>query len=205
MEQTQSYQKKILTIPNILSCVRLAMIPVIVWCYCVKQNFNGTTVLLILSGLTDLADGFIARRFHMISDLGKILDPIADKLTQAAVLFCLATDHTGMWALFALLCVKEVCMAILGAVTIKRTGTVNGAVWHGKVTTTLLYATMTLHILWPPIPVVFSHITILICAAMMLLSFILYGRRNIRDLRNHTQMISRTVPKGERVGRSHGI
>ncbi len=47
--------------------------------------------MLLLSGVTDLADGFIARHFHMISDLGKVLDPVADKLTQAAVLFCLIT------------------------------------------------------------------------------------------------------------------
>jgi len=186
MEKEKSYQKKILTVPNILSFIRLAMIPVIVWCYCVKESYGGTALLLILSGLTDMADGFIARHFHMISDLGKILDPIADKLTQAAVLFCLATDHAGMMMLFVLLFIKEVCMAVLGLVTIKKTRKVNGAVWHGKVTTTLLYATMTLHILWPQIPAVFSHTTIFICAVMMLVSFVLYGRRDIQTLRNHT-------------------
>jgi len=185
MEKDASYQKKILTLPNVLSFARLAMIPVIVWCYCLIRSYSGAAVLLILSGLTDLADGFIARHFHMISDLGKILDPIADKLTQAAVLFCLATDHVGMMALFVLLFVKEVCMAVLGLVTIKKTGKVNGAVWHGKVTTVLLYMTMTLHILWPQIPAVFSHATILICAAMMLVSFALYGRRDIQTLRDH--------------------
>lgn len=184
METEKSYQKKILTIPNILSFVRLAMIPVIVWCYCVKRSYGGTAVLLVLSGLTDLADGFIARHFHMISDLGKILDPIADKLTQAAVLFGLATDHPGMMALFVLLFVKEVCMAILGLVAIKKTGKVNGAVWHGKVTTVLLYATMTLHILWPQIPVVLSHTTALICAVMMIVSFVLYGRRDVRAVKS---------------------
>ena len=80
---------RIITVPNLLSFFRLCLIPVIIWSYCVKKNPLLAGEILLLSGLTDLADGYIARRFHRISNLGKILDPVADKLTQAAMLICL--------------------------------------------------------------------------------------------------------------------
>ena len=88
---TGSSQSRILTIPNLLSFFRLCLIPVFMWLYCVEKNYLWTGIILILSGLTDTVDGIIARKFNMISDLGKVLDPIADKLTQAAMLFCLLT------------------------------------------------------------------------------------------------------------------
>lgn len=78
----RSYQNKILTIPNVLSFFRLCLIPVIIWMYCSKRDYVRTAVILLLSGATDILDGFIARRFNMVSDLGKVLDPVADKLTQ---------------------------------------------------------------------------------------------------------------------------
>ena len=86
--QSEGSQKenlnRIITVPNLLSFFRFCLIPVIIWSYCVKENPLLAGEILLLSGLTDLADGYIARRFHMISNLGKILDPVADKLTQAA-------------------------------------------------------------------------------------------------------------------------
>lgn len=80
---------RVITIPNLLSLLRLCLIPVIVWLYLVRGNQFAAGCLMVLSGLTDVMDGRIARRFHMVSDLGKALDPIADKATQAAVLICL--------------------------------------------------------------------------------------------------------------------
>ena len=76
---------RIITVPNLLSFFRLCLIPVIIWSYCVKKNPLLAGEILLLSGLTDLADGYIARRFHRISNLGKILDPVADKLTRSDV------------------------------------------------------------------------------------------------------------------------
>ena len=84
-------ENRIITIPNLLSAFRLVLIPVFLWTYCIREEYLVTAGLLLLSGLTDLADGFIARRFHMVSNLGKMLDPVADKLTQAAMLICLVT------------------------------------------------------------------------------------------------------------------
>ena len=87
--ETNPYQKKILTIPNIMSFFRLVLIPIIVYLYVVKNSYLWTIILLLISGATDIVDGFIARKFNMISNFGKAIDPIADKLTQLALLCCL--------------------------------------------------------------------------------------------------------------------
>ena len=107
---------QILTIPNLLSVIRLLMIPVIVWLYCEKQDYVAAAAMIILSGLTDIADGIIARKFNLVSDLGKILDPVADKLTQAALIICLIDKFEWMRWLFILFAIKEIVMGISGMI-----------------------------------------------------------------------------------------
>ena len=182
-ENTDSSQSKILTIPNLLSFFRLCLIPVFMWLYCVEKNYLWTGIILIISGLTDTVDGIIARKFNMISDLGKVLDPIADKVTQAAMLFCLLTRFPLMIAPLALMVVKEFFMGVTGLLVIQKTGKVFGADWHGKVNTWLLYAMMILHVFWYNIPDVVSKVLIGICVVMMLISLVLYGRHNLKALR----------------------
>jgi len=176
-------KESILTIPNLLSFVRLAMIPVIAWAYLGKNDPGLTTLLLVLSGVTDVVDGFIARRFHMISELGKALDPVADKLTQGVMLICLATRRRILFIPVALLAIKEIFTGLCGVVVIKRTGRVLGARWHGKVTTILLYSMMIAFVLWQDMPLWASNAMIAACAAMMLLSCVLYAQRNMKALR----------------------
>lgn len=132
---------RIITVPNLLSFFRLCLIPVIIWSYCVKKNPLLAGEILLLSGLTDLADGYIARRFHRISNLGKILDPVADKLTQAAMLICLFTRFPHVLLLIVIMAGKELYMVVSGCLVIRKTGKVHGADWHGKIVTFLLYGT----------------------------------------------------------------
>lgn len=167
---------QILTIPNLLSLVRLALIPLIIWLYCVKQNFTLATVMILVSGLTDIVDGFIARRFHMVSDFGKILDPVADKLTQGAVIICLTVRYKLMYALIGLFVVKEAIMAAMGYLVIRKKNAVNSAKWYGKVNTLVLYVVMMVLILIPGIPDGLANGLILVCGVMMLLSLFLYIR-----------------------------
>ncbi len=167
---------QVLTIPNLLSLVRLALIPLIIWLYCVKQNFTVATVMILVSGLTDIVDGFIARRFHMVSDFGKILDPVADKLTQGAVIICLTVRYKLMYALIGLFVVKEAIMAAMGYLVIRKKNAVNSAKWYGKVNTLVLYVVMMVLILIPGIPDGLANGLILVCGVMMLLSLFLYIR-----------------------------
>lgn len=178
------YKDKIFTIPNLLSLLRLCMIPLMVWLYIDRQSYGLTTLVLILSGLTDLADGYIARHYHMISDFGKAFDPVADKLTQIAMMFCLVARFPLMLLPWIILVVKEVFTGITSLLAIHKTGQVEGAVWHGKVTTALLYGTMALHLLWYNIPSVVSMILILLCTGMMVVSAVGYGIRNFKMLLN---------------------
>jgi len=177
------YQNKILTIPNILSFFRLCLIPVIVWLYVGKQDYLWTLLILTLSGVTDIVDGIIARKFNMVSNFGKAFDPVADKLTQMAMLFCLISRFKYMMIPFVLLVVKEVFTGITALVSIKKTNTVKGAVWHGKLTTVSLYAMMAIHVVWFNIPRTLSLILVGICIGIMLMSFIMYAIQNFTAIR----------------------
>ncbi|MBQ3053407.1 MAG: CDP-alcohol phosphatidyltransferase family protein [Clostridia bacterium] len=178
---------EVFTIPNILSMVRICLIPIIVWLYCGVKDYTLTGIILILSGITDLVDGFIARRFNMVSDLGKILDPIADKLTQSTMLICLFFRFPLMLLPFFLIFAKEVFMSITGALVIKKTGEVNSADWHGKVATCMLYAMMILHVFWFDIPSDISAISIIACFVMIGISFLLYGIKNIKKIKAYNK------------------
>ena len=72
------FRGKILTIPNILSLIRVCLIPLFVWLYLAQDDVLATAIVLLLSGLTDALDGVLARPFNLISDFGKALDPGAD-------------------------------------------------------------------------------------------------------------------------------
>ena len=167
-------KSQVFTIPNILSLIRLLLIPVFVWLYSFEEEYTAATVVLVFSAVTDIVDGWIARHFNMISDVGKIIDPIADKLTQLTVLICLVVRFPLMLIPAIFLIVKELVSGIFSLVRIKKTDVVPGAVWHGKVNTVLLYIMMLMHVIFPNISPVVSDISILVCITMMVISAVLY-------------------------------
>ena len=131
-------KNSIFTIPNMLSVVRLCLIPFITTTY--TRGFEtAALVLVVASGITDLLDGFIARRFGQISDLGKILDPLADKLTMAAVVFALLLRHPQIWLIMVVLVVKESLMLVGSYVLIKKGARPAQAKMFGKLSTAYLY------------------------------------------------------------------
>jgi len=178
-------KQQIFTVPNLLSLFRLLLIPLIVWLYGTKQAYTEALLVLILSAATDIADGIIARKFNLVSDLGKALDPLADKLTQIATLWCLVTRFPHMWLPLAVLMVKELFTGIMSLYAVKKSGQVKGADWHGKLCTVLLYGTMGLHMLWSSIPVLLSKLMMLLCLAVMCLSGILYWYRNYKQIKGY--------------------
>ena len=178
------YKNKILTIPNVLSFFRLCLIPIIVWLYISKEDYFWTLMVLLLSGLTDVVDGIIARKCNMISDFGKAFDPIADKLTQVAMLCCLVVRFNYMLIPLGMLVIKEVVTGITALISIKKTEQVEGAVWHGKLTTVVLYLMMAVHLVWFNIPTTVSLIMVGVCIGIMIMSFIMYSVRNIKAIKN---------------------
>lgn len=135
--------KKIVTVPNVISLVRLLLVPAIAGAY-LNGRFIWATALLAISGISDMLDGQIARHFGAISDLGKFLDPLADKLTTATVVFCLMLRHPVMSIVMGALLIKELCLAV-GAAILYRSGTrpSESKLW-GKLSTAFLYALMLL-------------------------------------------------------------
>jgi cardiolipin synthase len=167
---------QIFTIPNLLSVIRLLMIPQIIWLYCEAHRHHSAVAVVMLSGITDIADGIIARKYKMVSDFGKILDPVADKLTQASLTLCLAVSHRLMILLIIEFAFCEACMLVMGYITILRHDSVNSSRWHGKLTTVVLYAVMTALILFPGIPAEAADGMIIVCGVIMLMSQIMYIR-----------------------------
>lgn len=167
-------KKQILTIPNLLSLFRLLLIPVIIWLYIYKQEYYWTIIVVGISGLSDVVDGFIARKFNQISDLGKIIDPIADKFTQGALIICLVSRYKLMILLIVVFLIKEITMTISGLIVMKKDESINSAKWHGKVATAFLYSSLIILILFPEIPLVIVNIIIVIATGLIINSLILY-------------------------------
>jgi cardiolipin synthase (CMP-forming) len=169
--------KEIFSIPNILSYIRILLIPVFVYIY-ITANSTGdyyvAALIILLSGLTDMFDGLIARKFNQITELGKIVDPVADKLTQAAIVGCLMFRYDYMWILVVLLVVKELFMGINGLILLKKGRKLDGAMWFGKVSTAVFYTATFILIGFPEISTHFASILMLITGIFLGLSFLLY-------------------------------
>ena len=171
-------------VPNLISYIRLVLIPVIVWAYCEKENGLLTVILVALSALTDVLDGKIARRFNMVTDIGKVLDPIADKLTQAAMMYCLLTKYELMLPALIVLIVKEIFMAVTAIMETKYSAKINSALWYGKACTVILYAVMLILLFFTNIPLWLANTLIAISIAAMIISTVLYGVHRIRRIIN---------------------
>ncbi len=137
---------RVWTVPNVLSMLRIILVPLYLIAYfntAIENHLWWAFGIVVLSGITDVADGIIARKCNLITDLGKILDPIADKLTQASVLVSMSIRHTEILALTVLLFVKDF-MILMGFLVIRKKETTYApaARWWGKAATVSVFLTM---------------------------------------------------------------
>lgn len=132
-----------LTIPNLLSVIRILLIPVFA-VLLIKDYVIAAIVVIIIAELTDLLDGKIARKFNQVSALGKLLDPIADKLSQISIVIVLIIKYwdNAIKYLFMFFIVKEVIMLIGGAILISKGMRPVAAEMWGKVATTVFCIVM---------------------------------------------------------------
>lgn len=170
----QFSKKEIFSIPNLMGYFRILMIPVFCYLYIGKRMYLEASAVVLLSSLTDLFDGKIARKFNMVTELGKLLDPVADKMTHGALALCLAARYPLMWALILLLIVKEGYMAVMGAVLLKKGKKLNGAMWFGKVCTAVLFAGLLALFFLPHLPLVWVNGLILAMMAVMVFTLLNY-------------------------------
>ncbi len=167
-------KKEIFSIPNLMGYFRILLIPVFCYLYIVKEAYLAAAGTVLISSLTDLFDGKIARRFHMVTELGKLLDPVADKLTHGALALCLAFHYPLMWVLIVLMAVKEGYMGIMGLLLLKKGKKLDGAMWFGKVCTAVLFAGLLVLFLFPNLPGPIANGGILFMMAVMVFTLCSY-------------------------------
>lgn len=153
--QKETLSGQWLSPPNLLSLLRILLIPPFCILFFTARTVEGYLLagsILVLSGVTDMLDGFIARKHDMITDLGKILDPLADKLTQVTVCLCLAVRKKELFILLIFFILKEVVMLAGGLIILHKNHRIEGAKWFGKVNTIVFYAVMIAVISFPMLP-----------------------------------------------------
>jgi len=174
VDNPNNSENKILTIPNLMSFFRLLLIPVFVWLYSFEGLYYHALAVIVLSSFTDILDGKIARRFHMVSNLGRVLDPIADKFTQGIVFICIALRYPQLFIVVGVLLLKELGMILLGLICIKKCGKVNSAKWYGKLCTVIMTAAIMALLIFPYFPNASVNAIVIICTIACVFSLTMY-------------------------------
>lgn len=177
MKKLIENKKDLFTIPNLMGYFRILLIPFFMILYIgadSRGDYIAAALLLGISGLTDCFDGKVARHFNMVTEWGKVLDPVADKLTQAAVFISLSFRYPTMRYLVGLFVIKELFMACMGYIMLRRGKMMDGARWYGKLCTAVLYIAMFVLLICVDIPYFFAGLLIALCFWTALFSFVCY-------------------------------
>ena len=163
-------------IPNILTVLRFFIIPFTIY-YLTQDQYIAAIILLTLSGLTDVLDGAIARKFNLITNFGKLIDPLADKLTQVSLLGTLVVkDIIPLWILVIVL-IKEAAM-VAGASFLYGKVLVVSSKWYGKAATVLFYLAIVLSMVFRDLGIQnnIDLIIYYIAVIMTIFSLVMYFR-----------------------------
>lgn len=175
-----------LSLPNLLSLARIALIPLFVYLYFyaeTRREYLYAASVLILSGISDALDGYIARNYNQITQLGKVLDPLADKLTQLAIIICLMLTWPSAWFLVTIFVVKELSL-LVGQFFLLHSGQkMDGALWYGKVSTATFYVCTIFLVAFPYMPDNLAYSLMTVTGLVLLMAFILYTRWFILHLK----------------------
>ena len=174
----KNWKKDIFTIPNLLNLFRLVLIPVYATVYLnATQNYQFILAgfILAVSCLTDMIDGKIARKYCMITTLGKVLDPLADKLTQLTLTICLSMKYPVLYPVLGLFIMKELFQLVIGVVFLRKGKMLPGALLAGKVCTTVLFISLIALVLLPDIDPAAVTVIAVIDALFLGVSFMSYA------------------------------
>lgn len=167
-----------MNIPNIITALRLILIPFMA-SYLFKEQYIIAAGLFLLGGFTDILDGFIARKFNLITSFGKVADPIADKLMQITALLFLTIQQKVPSVILIIVVAKEIFMVAGGILLYKKEKFVVSANWYGKLATVAFYLAIILSMFDAPYSNAFAILAVLIT----LFAFFMYSMeyRNIRS------------------------
>lgn len=184
-------KKDLLNIPNCLCYFRILLIPVFLMFYFQADgqiDYIISACILIVSGVTDFLDGYIARRYHMVTDFGKLIDPVADKLTQFTVAVALVYTYSWMWLLVVIIFVKDGMLALASLYLFGKGEKIKGASWWGKVATAFFYFVVIILIGLHIPDSILPTVLIFVCSILMAMALFLYAKQlygMIKDNRNH--------------------
>lgn len=133
-------------IPNILTIIRFILIPFIFFSV-ISHHYLTALIIFTLSAITDVLDGYIARKYNYITDIGKLIEPLADKLTQISLLLSLTILNILPWWIFAIVFIKEVLMVTTASLLYKKKDVVVYSKWYGKLATVLFYLAIVMSLL----------------------------------------------------------
>ena len=140
-------KSKLKHIPNVLSIIRILLVFVFIYLVFARDDLFAAIIVFLVAGATDVVDGFLARRYGWITNLGKLLDPFADKLMQCTALVCLCLkDIIPLWFVIPFF-VKELSTLLIGLMVIKRRNVVVVSKWYGKAAVCLFYATIVISVI----------------------------------------------------------
>lgn len=199
----QFHKKDLITIPNILTYIRFLLIPAFMIIYLKTDSLAGNlwaVACVLASAVTDIADGKIARKTGQITDIGKILDPVADKFMEFAMMFCIAFKYPLVIILFVLFAVKEIVSLCFSSYLLKHGKTTGGAIWCGKLCTVILYIGMLIFLIIPNISQEVEIAIVVICGFFMILSFVVYMSRYIKLLKELRKEERRGTPAAGDAG-----
>lgn len=170
--------REVFTIPNIMGYIRILLIPVFMTIYIQADSLSDYRLAALIAGISaisDFFDGLIARKCNMVTELGKFIDPLSDKLSQAGMIVCLGFRYPFMRYAIALFVVKELFMGVMGIIMLCHNGRkLNGAKWYGKVCTAVLYTGMFILFVFPNLAEGWVNAIIGISILFMAFSFIMY-------------------------------
>lgn len=170
-------KKEYFTIPNLLGYLRILLLPVFLYLYYHAETLEDYIVaftVLVISMLTDAFDGMIARKFNQVTDFGKALDPVADKLTQGSLAIAVTFRYPQIIPFLILFIIKEFYMGIMGLYLIKRKNFWTPAQWFGKVCTIILDIGIGVLLLYPNFDSTVVTIMVVVMSALLLFSFVKY-------------------------------
>lgn len=172
-----------MNLPNLLSLLRLCMVPVFVLSYFSKMDGSDTVALVVfvLAAITDVLDGMLARKLNKISNLGKVLDPLGDKLMALSALACLTIDRIiPIWAVIVLLG-KEVLMCAGGLFVYKRKAFMPPSNYFGKTSTVVSFVAFVIllmfkNVITKPWPTVIISIALAVAMAALINYCVVFAR-----------------------------